>query len=368
MKKPIIGISIGDINGIGPEVILKTFSDERILEICTPVIYASAKVISYHKNIVKLDDLKIHQVKEASQAVEGAINVVNCWNENVDITLGETTEEGGRYAQISLDNAVMEALSGSIDALVTAPINKKAMQLSGFKYPGHTEFIAHKAGAKNSLMFMVGEQLRIGIVTGHIPLNEVAAKITKEAILKKIQLMHESLVKDFGIDTPKIAVLGLNPHASDNGAIGEEETNQIIPAIAAARAKRMFVFGPYAADGFFGAGSFAKYDGIIAMFHDQGLTPFKTLEFHGGVNFTAGLSIVRTSPDHGTGFDIAGQDIASPDSFRQAVFMAIDIVRHRRNYAEMTANPLRQQEIADIKRGLEEGGDDGVIREQKSYQ
>jgi 4-hydroxy-L-threonine phosphate dehydrogenase PdxA len=217
-------------------------------------------------------------------------------------------------------------------------------------------------------MFMVGEQLRIGIVTGHIPLNEVAAKITKEAILKKIQLMHESLVKDFGIDTPKIAVLGLNPHASDNGAIGEEEINQIIPAIAAARAKRMFVFGPYAADGFFGAGSFAKYDGIIAMFHDQGLTPFKTLEFHGGVNFTAGLSIVRTSPDHGTGFDIAGQDIASPDSFRQAVFMAIDIVRHRRNYAEMTANPLRQQEIADIKRGLEEGGDDGVIREQKSYQ
>lgn len=343
MKKPRIGISIGDVNGVGLEVIIKTFSDQRIYKICTPVIYGSSKVVAYHKNVVPVENFKTYNQHSAEHLKEDTVNVVNVWQESVNIALGKTDIAGGEYAIKSLDAATKDVKEGLIDAMVTAPINKKAMQLAGFQYPGHTEYLTDHSGDKDSMMLMVNDNLRVGLVTNHLPINEVAASITKELILIKINILHETLIRDFGIDKPRIAVLALNPHASDDGVIGDEEEKVIIPAIQHAKEDEQLVFGPFPADGFFGSKQFAKFDGVIAMYHDQGLVPFKTLSAGTGVNYTAGLSFVRTSPDHGTAFDIAGKNLADEGSFRKAVFAAIDIARCRANYLENHSNPLKRQ-------------------------
>lgn len=344
MNKIRVGISIGDINGIGLEVVLKTFLDTRMLELCTPVLYGSSKIVSYHKNIIPEAELEFQGITSADQIEDDAIYVVNCWNDNVKITLGKITEAGGHYAHISLDRATDDLQAGLLDVLVTAPIHKKAMQLAQFPYPGHTEFLTEKMASKDSLMFMVHDKVRVGLVTNHVPLHEVTPLITKDRILHKINMMHKTLQMDFGIEHPKIAVLGLNPHAGDEGAIGQEEIQEIIPAIEAAKATGKIVLGPYPADGFWGSSNFTHFDAVLAMYHDQGLVPFKLLSFGSGVNYTAGLPFVRTSPDHGTAYNIAGQNQASPDSFRRALFMALDIFKQRALYQEITANPLKPQQ------------------------
>lgn len=365
-KKLKIGISVGDINGIGLEVILKTLADKRILNWCVPVLYGSTKVASYHKNIIKVKDLTLHNINDIHGVNESAINVINCWMENVKITLGKCTAEGGKYATFSLEQATEDLLAGHLDALITAPINKKAMQLSGFDYPGHTEYLTSKSQAKENLMLMVNEDLRIGLVTNHLPLNQVASTITTELVLKKIELMNDSLKMDFGIDKPAIAVLGLNPHAGDGGVLGTEETDIILPAIESAKRKGILAIGPYAADGLFGSGNFANFDGILAMYHDQGLVPFKALSFGSGVNFTAGLPIIRTSPDHGTGFDIAGKNVADFSSFRQALYLAMDSARQRAEYIKMTGNPLKTVVVNDMDSSPDDIVDnDGVAPEDQ---
>jgi len=343
MTKPIIGITIGDLNGIGLEVILKTFQNEQLLNNCTPVIYGSSKVVSYHKNIVGIE-FAFNAIRSVDQATDDRVNVVNCWQDNVNISLGKATEHGGKYAYQSLEWAVKDLQAGLIDALVTAPINKEAMQMANFPFPGHTEYLTQALGARESVMMLVHDELRVALATNHLPLRAVPAKITKELLLQKINLLHESLCMDFGIDRPTIAVLGLNPHAGDGGLLGMEEEQQIRPAVIEAKKSGKLVMGPFPADGFFGSGQYRKYDAILAMYHDQGLAPFKALSFGNGVNYTAGLSAVRTSPDHGTAYDLAGKNGADPTSFRNALFMAIDITRQRRDYKDMRANPLRIRE------------------------
>ncbi len=342
MRKPKIGISIGDVNGIGLEVILKALNDPRVLNMCTPIIYGASKVVSYHKNVAELESINFHNINSPDRAKKESINVLNCWNENINITIGVINEVGGKYAKISLEAATQDLKSGTIDALVTAPIHKKSMQLAGFEHTGHTEYLTQELGQGQSLMLMVNDQLRIGLVTNHLPIREVAEAVTMELIEKKIEVMHKSLRRDFGIDRPKIAVLALNPHAGDEGLIGSEEIDIIVPAIKNAKRKGMLAMGPYPADGFFGAGKHTKVDGILAMYHDQGLVPFKALSFGAGVNFTAGLKSVRTSPDHGTAHDIAGTNQANPSSFRAALFLAIDTVRNRFEFDDRTKNPIRK--------------------------
>lgn len=348
MEKPKIGISIGDINGIGLEVIIKTISNPKVLRLCTPVIYGSAKVLSYHKNITELE-FPFHQIRYGEKFQQNAVNVVNCWQESVNINLGQITEEGGIYAIKSLEGAVKELKEGRIDGLVTAPINKETMALANFGFPGHTEYLTHAFGQSESLMFMIQDNLRVGLVTNHLPLHQVANAITKNQIIRKINLMEASLQKDFGIDKPTIALLGLNPHAGDGGAIGKEEDEIIRPAVLECKKNGLLAFGPFPADGFFGSGNYARYDGILAMYHDQGLIPFKLLSFGGGTNFTAGLPFVRTSPDHGTAFEIAGKNIADPGSFRTALFTCIDLVRSRLQFQEDHANPLVRRHKASIQ-------------------
>jgi len=343
MTKPIIGITIGDLNGIGLEVILKTFQNEQLLNNCTPVIYGSSKVVSYHKNIVGIE-FAFNAIRSVDQATDDRVNVVNCWQDNVNISLGKATDHSGKYAYQSLEWAVKDLQAGLIDALVTAPINKEAMQMANFPFPGHTEYLTQALGARESVMMLVHDELRVALATNHLPLRAVPAKITKELLLQKINLLHESLCMDFGIDRPTIAVLGLNPHAGDGGLLGMEEEQQIRPAVIEAKKGGKLVMGPFPADGFFGSGQYRKYDAILAMYHDQGLAPFKALSFGNGVNYTAGLSAVRTSPDHGTAYDLAGKNGADPTSFRNALFMAIDITRQRRDYKDMRANPLRIRE------------------------
>jgi len=341
MRKIKVGITIGDFNGIGMEVIIKTLANTKITEMCTPIIYGSSKVLSYHKNIVGINDFQFQTQSSAERVYDGKVNVVNCWEDTVNITLGRESEESGRFAFASIQAATADLKRGLIDAVVTAPINKKAMQMANFPFPGHTEYFTQELGSKESLMLMVNDNLRIGLVTNHLPLRDVAEHVTKEKIVQKLRIFHKTLTVDFGIERPTIALLGLNPHAGDNGAIGEEEDKFIRPVIIEAKKKgTMLVMGPYSADGFFGSGAYRKFDGILAMYHDQGLIPFKALSFGNGVNFTAGLKGVRTSPDHGTAYEIAGQNEADPSSFRQALFTAIDIARNRKNYAEDHANPL----------------------------
>lgn len=344
MNKIRIGISIGDVNGIGLEVILKTLSHPQILHLCTPIVYGSSKVVSYHKNIVGLEPLQFNIAASGDRIKKDKINVVNCWNDDINITLGKLSESSGKYAKISLEQAVIDLKNGYFDALVTAPINKKAMHQANFKFLGHTEYLANEFGAKESLMLMVNDNLRIGLVTNHIAIRDVSPALTKELIRTKLQLLHDSLKIDFNIERPTIALLGLNPHASDDGIIGDEEENVIRPVIIEAKKKGMLVLGPYPADGFFGSMQFSKFDGILAMYHDQGLIPFKSLSFGSGVNFTAGLDIIRTSPDHGTAYEIAGNNLADPSSFRKALFLAVDIARNRALYKEITSNPLVRKE------------------------
>jgi 4-hydroxythreonine-4-phosphate dehydrogenase len=340
-EKIKVGISIGDVNGIGLEVIIKSLAEPQILDYCTPIVYGHTKVASYHRKALGLGDFAFNVITSPDAANPKKVNMINCWEEDLKIDLGVANEIGGKYALLSLEKATDDLVSGAIDALVTAPINKHNIQSETFKFPGHTEYLQERSGSNDVLMFLLSEDIRVGVVTGHIPLNDVAQSITKEKIVKKLVLMNESLKKDFWIEKPKIAVLGLNPHAGDNGLLGSEEEQVIMPAIQEAFDKGIICFGPYPADGFFGKGSFKQFDAVLAMYHDQGLIPFKTLAFSTGVNYTAGLKFVRTSPDHGTGYDIAGKNEADPSSFIEAIFSAIHIVKHRREQEELLKNQLR---------------------------
>lgn len=339
-EKLKIGISIGDVNGIGLEVIIKSLMDHRVLEFFTPIVYGNTKVASFHRKAIGIQDFSFHVINSPEQANPKRANMINCWQEDVKITLGEQNEVGGKYAFLSLEQAVDDLRAGKIDALVTAPINKHNIQQEGFNFPGHTEFLQAKTEADDVLMFMIADELRIGVVTGHVPVKDIAHGVTQEAILQKLRLMNESLKTDFWIQKPKIAVLGLNPHAGDNGLIGTEDEEIVKPALQQAADEGILCIGPYPADGFFASETYTKFDGVLAMYHDQGLIPFKHIAARKGVNFTAGLPIVRTSPDHGTGYDIAGKNIASHESFLEAIFSALHIVERRREQRELAANPL----------------------------
>lgn len=338
-----VGITHGDFNGIGYEVILKTFDDNRILELCTPIVYGSAKIASYYRKGLELQGTQIAQIADASQARRDACNIINVIGQEAHIEPGASTAEAGQAAFAALERAVADLRSGAIDVLVTAPINKHNIQSDLFKFPGHTEYLEASVGdGARSLMILCSDRLRVALVTTHLPIARVASEITTEKILEKIEIFNHSLIQDYGIVKPRIAVLALNPHSGENGLLGDEEKNIIIPAIEQATAKKILAFGPYAADGFFGSGLYDRFDGVLAMYHDQGLAPFKTIAMESGVNFTAGLPYVRTSPDHGTGYDIAGQNKASEESMRNAIYAAIDIFRARKAHAERTANPLRK--------------------------
>ena len=338
----IVGISIGDLNGIGSEVVLKTFEDSRMLEFCTPVIFANVKLISFVKKTFESSSV-IHGIDALEQIVVGKINVLNVWKENVDVNFGVNDENIGKYAIKSFVTATKALKEGKIDVLVTAPINKYNIQSDEFKFPGHTDYLNQELEG-NALMFMVHDNLRVGLITDHIPVNEVASHLTEDLIKQKIETIKQSLIQDFSINKPKIAVLGLNPHAGDGGVIGKEDDAILKPVIKKMFEKGTMVFGPYPADGFFGNGQYEKFDAVIAAYHDQGLIPFKTLSFGNGVNYTAGLNKVRTSPDHGTAYDIAGKGIANHNSFKEAVFLAIDIYNSRNQYAEISKKPLKTKE------------------------
>lgn len=341
MEKIKLGITIGDINGIGPEVIIKALSETSILKQFTPVIYGSTKVLSYHKNLVKDSNFNYMAVNSLDDLAQGKVNVYNCWENDTEFTLGKASKDGGIYAQKALDKATDDLAAGLIDGLVTAPINKHSMHLADFPYPGHTEYLSNKLGGGTSLMMMCSPTLKVALVTNHLAISEVAGKVTKNAIQIKLNILHKTLIQDFGIEKPVIAVLGLNPHAGDDGVIGSEEDDFIRPVINAIKKDGKVVMGPYAADGFFGSSQFKKADGILAMYHDQGLIPFKALSFGSGVNLTAGLEYIRTSPDHGTGYDIVGKDKADASSMRAAIYLAIDTIRSRKQHKENHANKLK---------------------------
>jgi len=334
-----VGISIGDLNGIGSEIIIKTFEDNRILEFCTPVIFASIKTMSFFRKYYK-SDINFHGINHTDQIVEGKINVLNAWKENVIINFGEENTTIGEYSVKSLEKATEALKNEAIDVLVTAPIHKHNIQSDSFKFPGHTNYLAEKLGGK-SLMFMVTENLKVGLLTDHVPVKDVPAHITSERIEEKVETVYQSLVKDFRINKPKIAVLGINPHAGDNGVIGNEDENVLKPTLEKIRANKKLVYGPYSADSFFGSGNYKNFDAIIAAYHDQGLIPFKTIAFGNGVNYTAGLNRVRTSPDHGTAFEIAGKGEADNGSFKEAVFTAIQIFKNRNEFQKISKNPLK---------------------------
>jgi 4-hydroxythreonine-4-phosphate dehydrogenase len=340
-NKPVIGISIGDINGIGAELIIKTFADVRVLELCTPVVFASNKVINFYRKSIPEVNFNYQSNKDFNRIAHKQVNVYNCWEEEVAINPGQLTETGGSYAVKSLIAAVEALKNKNIQGLVTAPIHKKNTQSEQFNFTGHTPYLKNAFGAKDVLMLMVAGNFRVGLVTEHIPVSEVSKHITRENILSKLNILKESLAKDFGIDKPKIAVLGLNPHAGDEGLIGKEDEEIIKPAIKDAK-HNMLVFGPYSADAFFARGQHHKFDAVLAMYHDQGLIPFKSLALTEGVNYTAGLNAVRTSPDHGTAFDIAGKNKADTSSFLAAIYACIDIINQKEEFKENHKNPLRK--------------------------
>ena len=345
MKKAeniIVGISIGDLNGIGSEVILKTFEDNRMLELCTPVIFANVKIVSFIKRNLN-SEVALHGIDRIDQLVKGKINVLNVWKEGVDINYGQNDEAVGKYAIQSFTSATAALKEGLVDVLVTAPINKYNIRSDEFKFPGHTDYL-DKELEGNALMFMVQDNLRVGLLTDHVPVTDVAKHLTEKLITQKIETINLSLKQDFKINKPKIAILGLNPHAGDSGIIGNEEETIMKPAIKKLFEKGIFAFGPYSADGFFGSGQYEKFDAVIASYHDQGLIPFKTLSFGVGVNYTAGLNKIRTSPDHGTAYEIAGKGVADFGSFKEAVYLAIDIYNSRNEYANLTKNPLKTKE------------------------
>ena len=327
---PVVGISIGDVNGIGPEVIIKALSDKRMLGLMTPVIFGSSKVISFYRKQLEYDRFNFMTIKGIDDIAYGKVNVINCWEEMVELEPGKVTGAGGNAAWLALKQATEALKEGKVDALVTAPINKHNIQNEEFTFAGHTEFLAKTFEVKDNLMLLVHQGLRVGVVTGHIPLQQVSQKLTREKVRHKIKMLEQSLRQDFDILKPTIAVLGLNPHAGEAGLLGTEEADIIQPVIDELKQKGMLVFGPFPADGFFGNYLYQKFDGVMAMYHDQGLIPFKTLAFEEGVNFTAGLPVVRTSPDHGTAYDIAGKGEASPVSMREALYLACDVVKSRK--------------------------------------
>ena len=340
-RKLVVGITQGDGNGIGYEVIIKALADERILELCTPVIYGSSKIFGfYKKQIHNIEQINTNVITSAKDVHQNRVNIVNCLPENVFVEPGQPTPESAKSALTSLERAVQDIKDGYIDVLVTAPFNKRAMSSEGFGYTGHTEYLEEKFGVDEVAMIMVCDRLKVGVLTGHISLKDVCNSITEEKIMKKLRLMKSSLQRDFGIDQPKIAVLGLNPHCGDGGLLGDEEQRIILPAVKAANEEGILTFGPYSPDGFFGLGNYAKFDAVLAMYHDQGLTPFKALAFEDGVNFTAGLPIVRTSPDHGTAYEMAGRDMADPRSMIAAIYTAIDIFNRRADYDELMENRM----------------------------
>lgn len=341
-NKPVIGITCGDVNGIGIELIIKTFSDSRITELCTPVIFASNKVINFYRKTVPDINFNFYHTRDISRLNTKQVTIFNCWDEDVNITPGQLTETGGQYAVISLQTATDFLKQKKIDGLVTAPIHKSNVQSQGFAYTGHTPYLQAVFHAPDVVMMLCASNMRVALVTEHLPVSEVARHITKEALLSKLQIINASLQKDFGITRPKIAVLGLNPHAGDEGLVGDEEIKIIRPAIRQAKDNNILAFGPFSADAFFARGQYAKFDAVLAMYHDQGLIPFKSLAIGEGVNYTAGLEGVRTSPDHGVAFDIAGKGIADLSSFLQSVYFCIDVVAQRQEYEEQRANPIKK--------------------------
>jgi 4-hydroxythreonine-4-phosphate dehydrogenase len=353
-QRPVIGISCGDINGIGIELIIKTVSDTRLLDICTPVIFSSNKALNFYRKSIPEINFNFSTIKEANRVNHKQVNLFSCWEDEVAIVPGQLTDIGGKYAVLSLVTAAQALKEGKIDGLVTAPIHKKNTQSVEFNFTGHTPYLKNLFGVQDVLMFMVADNMRVGLVTEHVPVNEIAQHITREAILSKLQLMNHSLKRDFLITKPRIAVLGLNPHAGDEGLIGKEEEEIIRPAIKEAKQRDIFCFGPYSADAFFAHGSHEKFDGVLAMYHDQGLIPFKSLAFGEGVNYSAGLEKVRTSPDHGVAFDIAGKNKADESSFREAIFKCVDIIRNRKEYEEQMKNPLKKISARMVANAVDE--------------
>ncbi|MES2773420.1 MAG: 4-hydroxythreonine-4-phosphate dehydrogenase PdxA [Bacteroidota bacterium] len=340
--KPIIGFTSGDLNGIGIELLIKSLSDSRILDHCTPVVFASNKSINFYRKSMPDINFVYQSLKDFTRVNNKMVNVLNCWEEEVLITPGILNETGGDYGRRSLVAAVDALKAGHIDGLVTAPVHKKNIYSESFAYTGHTPFLKAAFEAKDVVMLMVADNMRVGLLTEHVPVAEVSKYVTKEAILSKLRIMNDTIARDFGVDKPKIAVLGLNPHAGDEGLVGNEEETVIKPAVKDAKEMRMLVYGPFSADAFFARGQYEKFDGVLAMYHDQGLIPFKSLALGEGVNYTAGLAGIRTSPDHGTAFDIAGKGIADPTSFLAAIFGCIDIIAKRRFYEDNRANPLKK--------------------------
>ena len=349
--KLIVGITQGDSNGIGYEVIIKALSDPRILDMFTPVVYGSSKIFSfYRKGIPEIEQMDTNAISSASEAHPKRVNIVGCLPDNVFAEPGGATADSAKAAITALDWAVRDLKAGNIDVLVTGPINKKAIVAEGFGFPGHTEFLQEAFGVKDVTMLMISERLKVGVVTGHIPLKEVPASITEEKILSKLRLMKQSLEQDFGIDNPRIGVLSLNPHSGDSGLLGTEEQTIIIPAIKRAVEEGILAFGPFSPDGYFGMGHYEQFDATLAMYHDQGLAPFKAIAFEDGVNYTAGLPVVRTSPDHGTAFELAGRDEADPRSMRAAIFAAIDIWKNRKAWKAMQDGKMPEQSPAEEDR------------------
>jgi 4-hydroxythreonine-4-phosphate dehydrogenase len=359
-----VGISHGDINGISYEVIMKTLLDPRIMEMCTPIIYGSPKVAAYHRKALNINNLSLNHVKNPREAGPNRAHVLNCIDDDARVELGKSTSIAGEAAYMALERACSDLQEGLIDVLVTGPINKDNIQSEKFNFPGHTEFLAQRFNSKNYLMLMVSEIMKVGLVTTHLPISQVAEYITKEAILSKIRIISQTLQQDFAITRPRIAVLGLNPHAGDNGLLGKEENEVILPAVVQAKKEGIIALGPYPADGFFGSEDYRKFDAILAMYHDQGLIPFKLASFDRGVNYTAGLPFIRTSPAHGTAYSLAGEDKASPDSFRESLYLAIDIYRNRKIYEEISKNPLKKY---DINSNQEDEGVDIEAEDGQNY-
>lgn len=343
-RKIRVAITHGDINGIGYEVTLKALEDNRLLELCTPILYGSAKIANYYRKSIDLQPIPFVTINNGEEIQDGSYNLINVIGEEIKVEPGNSTKTAGEASVAALQRAIQDLKEGNVDVLVTAPINKNNIQSDEFTFPGHTEFLQEKIGAgEKALMILACERLKVALVTTHVPVGKIAEIITTDEIYEKIEIFNKSLIRDYGIVRPRIAVLGLNPHAGDDGVIGSEESEIIIPAIVKARENRIEAYGPYPADGFFGSANYTKFDGVLAMYHDQGLIPFKTIAMESGVNFTAGLPFVRTSPDHGTAYDIAGKNLADESSMRHAIYTACDIFRNRRNYAEMTRNPLKKQ-------------------------
>jgi 4-hydroxythreonine-4-phosphate dehydrogenase len=353
-NKPIIGFSCGDVNGIGIELIIKVLNDNRILDICTPVVFANNKAINFYRKSMTDVNINFAVIKDSTKINHKQVNLYNCWEEEISITPGEMNDIGGKYAIASLSIAASALKSGKIDGLVTAPIHKKNIQSSEFSHTGHTPYLKELFGVNDVVMLMVAENMRIGLLTEHVAVKDVAQHISKEKIISKLSLINQSLKRDFCISKPKIAILGLNPHAGDEGLIGKEEIEIIRPAIKEANSKNILCFGPYSSDAFFARGQYEKFDAVLALYHDQGLIPFKSLSLGEGVNYTAGLKGVRTSPDHGTAFDIAGKGIADETSMRQALFTCIDIINNRNEFDMQRSNPLRKMSSAVVANAIDE--------------